>query len=137
MNFERFGQGALFGRREWVEAPALGLDALPMVDDLLRCGWVCFWVSGQSLQPTGLLWGSGNNHATDRALEHERRFFTPYTATTRLLENHDLRMVRRPLLLRPQQLNWQLDGQQVTVSFTLARGQFATALLRELVMWSA
>ena len=94
-------------------------------------------VRGQSLQPTGLLWGSGNNHATDRALEHERRFFTPYTATTRLLENHDLRMVRRPLLLRPQQLNWQLDGQQVTVSFTLARGQFATALLRELVMWSA
>ncbi|MAF84376.1 MAG: tRNA pseudouridine(13) synthase TruD [Gammaproteobacteria bacterium] len=92
-------------------------------------------VRGQSLQPTGLLWGAGENRATDKALECERSFFTQYPATIKLLESQDLRMMRRPLLIRPRELEWQVDDQQMIVSFTLARGQFATALLREFVTW--
>jgi len=88
---------------------------------------------GQPLQPAGLLWGAGESRATGQALDHEQAFFAQYPATTRLLVNHDLRMMRRPLLLRPAGLEWQVDEQSAIVSFTLARGQFATAVLRECV----
>lgn len=93
--------------------------------------------SGRSLQPTGLLWGAGDNRATDIALDRERAFFARYPATTRLLERHDLRMIRRPLMIEAQGLEWHLDQQRVTIEFSLARGQFATAVLRECVTWPA
>ncbi len=92
--------------------------------------------SGQLLQPTGLLWGSGGNRATDNALDHEQAFFSQYPATMKLLAAHDLRMMRRPLMIRPGGLEWHPGERQATVRFGLARGQFATAVLRECVVWS-
>ncbi len=89
--------------------------------------------SGQPLQPAGLLWGAGESRATGHALDHEQAFFAQYPLTTRLLADYDLRMMRRPLLIRPEGLEWQVDEQSALVSFTLARGQFATAVLRECV----
>jgi len=89
-----------------------------------------------SMQPTGLLWGAGDNRATDHSLESECAFFAKYPATTNLLENQDLRMMRRPLMIRPVGLEWQLDERDATVEFSLARGQYATAVLRECVTWS-
>ncbi len=91
----------------------------------------------RALLPTGLLWGAGDNRATDLALDQEQAFFAQYPATTRLLAAHDLRTVRRPLMIRPQGLVWQLDQQCAIIEFSLARGQFATAILRECVSWCA
>jgi len=91
--------------------------------------------SGQLLLPTGLMWGAGDNRATDSALDHEQAFIAQYPATMNLLATHDLRMMRRPLMIRPAGLEWHLDDHQATVTFSLARGQFATAVLRECVVW--
>jgi len=91
--------------------------------------------NGHSLLPAGLLWGAGESRATGAALDHERSFFAQYPATTRLLAEHDLRMMRRPLLISPQGLQWHLDEGEATLAFSLARGQFATAVLRECLRW--
>jgi tRNA pseudouridine13 synthase len=91
---------------------------------------------GQSLQTAGLLWGAGESRATDLALDHEQAFFSQYPATTNLLANHDLRMKRRLLMIRPAEFEWQLDAQSLIVSFALARGHYATAVLRECITWS-
>ena len=38
---------------------------------------------------------------------------------------------RRALVLRPANLRWQVDGQELGLGFELPRGAFATSLLRE------
>jgi tRNA pseudouridine13 synthase len=92
--------------------------------------------SGQSLCPAGLLWGAGQSRATGFALDHEQTFFAQYPAATRLLARHDLRMKRRQLMIRPQGFEWHLQDETVTVTFSLQRGQFATAVLRECLGWA-
>ena len=89
------------------------------------------------VQPTGLMWGSGENRATDIAAEYEERFIAQYSATLRLLQGHEVRMTRRPLMIRPADLAWEIGEGCATVVFGLARGQFATAVLREFVAWPA
>ncbi|RLA29233.1 MAG: tRNA pseudouridine(13) synthase TruD, partial [Gammaproteobacteria bacterium] len=91
---------------------------------------------GQLLHTAGLLWGAGESRATDLAHDHEQAFFSQYPAATRLLANHDLRMMRRLLMIRAAELEWQLDEQSLSVSFSLARGQYATAILRECLTWA-
>jgi tRNA pseudouridine13 synthase len=92
--------------------------------------------SGQLLYPAGLLWGCGESRATGTALDHEQSFFAQFPATTRLLAAHDLRMMRRPLMISPQGFEWHVEEGTATVSFSLHRGQFATAVLRECLRWS-
>ena len=41
---------------------------------------------------------------------------------------------RRPLLLKPEQMSWQLDGEALTLSFFLPAGAFATSVVRELML---
>ena len=90
---------------------------------------------GQTLIPAGLLWGAGESRATGAALDDEQSFFAQYPATTRLLAEHDLRMKRRPLMIRPESFEWRMEDGTATVSFALRRGQFATAILRECLRW--
>ncbi len=40
---------------------------------------------------------------------------------------------RRPLLLMPKKMNWQIKEDELTLSFSLPAGSFATALVRELI----
>ncbi|MGB5131927.1 MAG: hypothetical protein WBO00_04890, partial [Steroidobacteraceae bacterium] len=40
---------------------------------------------------------------------------------------------RRALVLRPAALSWQLIGEDLELAFELARGAFATSLLREAI----
>ncbi len=84
--------------------------------------------------PSGLLWGVGDSHATEVARASEDAFFAGFPATLRLLAAHDVRMMRRPLLMPATDLTWRIDGQQACVEFALSRGQFATAVLRECVL---
>ncbi|TKB49211.1 tRNA pseudouridine(13) synthase TruD [Ferrimonas sediminicola] len=42
---------------------------------------------------------------------------------------------RRPLLLCPQQMSWQLEGDTLVLSFLLPAGAYATSVLRELVSY--
>lgn len=86
-------------------------------------------------RPTGLLWGAGESRATGAASEDECAFFAQYPAATKLLASRQLRMIRRPLMIRPAGLEWQFEDRRATLSFSLGRGQFATAVLRECLTW--
>jgi len=87
-------------------------------------------------QPTGLLWGVGQNQATGEALRRESEYFAHFPDRTAILASYDVRMMRRPLGLRALELVWQLNGDVLELSFTLRRGQYATAVLREIVDFS-
>jgi tRNA pseudouridine13 synthase len=89
-----------------------------------------------SLQPTGLLWGAGENQATDRALTVESEFFAGYSEVTSVLADYDVRTMRRPLGLLAQDLVGTLQDDALVLEFGLQRGQFATAVLREIVTFA-
>jgi len=88
--------------------------------------------SEETAAPTGLLWGAGDNQATDEALEKERAFFGQFAVTCETLEAFDARMMRRALGMRFEDLAYEIVGTQLEIGFSLARGQFATTVLREL-----
>ena len=84
-------------------------------------------------QPTGLLWGLGQNQATGKALEREREYFTRHLDVTAVLGAYGVRMVRRPLGMPVKRLAWTLDRDMLELEFNLTRGQYATAVLHEIV----
>ncbi|GAL08253.1 tRNA pseudouridine 13 synthase [Photobacterium aphoticum] len=51
----------------------------------------------------------------------------------KLIRDNRMRHERRPLLLKPEQVEWQHDGDTITVSFALPAGCFATAVVREMM----
>ena len=82
--------------------------------------------------PTGLLWGEGENQATEVALATERAFFEPFGATCDVLRAYETRMMRRALCAEVTDLGFELRDQTLELEFSLARGQFATSVIREL-----
>ena len=83
--------------------------------------------------PSGLLWGTGANQASDDALRLETDFFAEFPGAMELIASLAPRMVRRPLGIGLDELGWDFVSQGVDISFALGRGQFATAALREMV----
>lgn len=88
--------------------------------------------SASRYQTTGLLWGCGENQATGAALARESEYFGRFPDVTALLAAYKLRMTRRPLSLRLLDLDWTLSGDSLQLTFTLGRGMYATAVLREI-----
>lgn len=82
----------------------------------------------------GPLWGRGRSAAADPLAAREANWLAPWQSWCHALEHGGLSQQRRPLLAYPQALSWQwLDGATLQLSFGLAAGQYATAMLRELV----
>ncbi len=79
--------------------------------------------------PTGLLWGIGTNAASGEAREVEERWFSRFPGATSLLETIGVRMQRRPLVLRPRGLTWNLSNDALEMQFELPRGGFATSVI--------
>ncbi len=52
----------------------------------------------------------------------------------KLIRDNRMRHERRSLLLKPQQMEWLLEDNELTVSFALPAGCFATAVVRELMI---
>ena len=75
------------------------------------------------LHPAGILWGDG---ASKAGIAEEQ---LPWCAA---LENARAKVAHRSLRLRPQAFSWTLDAESLTLEFSLRRGSFATAVLREL-----
>jgi tRNA pseudouridine13 synthase len=83
--------------------------------------------------PTGPLWGRGKLATTDKAEEIERRVQEQYAQWCERLEYQGLKQERRSLVLKPQQLSCQWQGEHFVLAFSLPSGTFATAVLDELV----
>ena len=86
------------------------------------------------VHPTGPLWGRGELATRGAARALELTCLEPWTAWCTGLERAGLEQDRRALRVRPAALFWTWAGAtELSLTFTLPPGSYATALLRELV----
>lgn len=102
--------------------------ALSSVTDELRAR-----LERRDLHPTGPLFGRGANPARGRPLSLEQEIAERFADWCAGLVRYGLRFERRALRVCPAELEWCLAGADLTLSFMLPRGAFATSVLREIV----
>jgi tRNA pseudouridine13 synthase len=91
------------------------------------------------VHPTGPLPGRGASAASAEALRVEHEALAPHAALVDLLARERLEHERRSLRLPVRDLAWQHADGGLTLTFTLPRGTFATAVLHEVIgnAWDA
>ncbi len=82
--------------------------------------------------PSGPLWGRGRPLSSEGCLALESEVLQPWAGWCDGLEHVGLLQERRPLALAAWEFGYQLQGDDLVVSFALPPGTFATAVLREL-----
>jgi tRNA pseudouridine13 synthase len=97
------------------------------VDDELRRRLATF-----DIHPSGPLWGRGQPATQGQALQHELEVSREFATLAELLAAQGLTQERRALRCAVHELSSEHDGSMLTLSFSLGRGQFATAVLREI-----
>ena len=85
------------------------------------------------IHPTGPLWGRGEPATAAEVLALEQRIAAQFAAECALCAAAGMDQERRALRLRVAELECQPEPDAVLLRFRLARGSFATAVLRELV----
>ncbi len=85
------------------------------------------------VSPTGPLPGRGGTDADADCERLETHALAALAPLVDGLARARVDAVRRALILRPEGLEWQRDGDVLTLAFTLPAGCFATALLHALV----
>ncbi len=83
------------------------------------------------LAPSGPLWGESGSPAGGAVGELEQAVAASLPRALGLIGQGRMKPARRPLILRPQALDWSLAADTLCVSFTLPAGGYATSLLRE------
>ncbi|MFC3115217.1 tRNA pseudouridine(13) synthase TruD [Cellvibrio fontiphilus] len=90
-------------------------------------------ITGEPLtEASGPLWGRGRSLAKEDLLLQEQVSLAPWQAWCDGLEHAGLSQERRALRLLPANTSWRWIGADLELSFSLAAGEFATAILREL-----
>jgi tRNA pseudouridine13 synthase len=97
------------------------------VDDELRRRLAEF-----DIHPSGPLWGRGAPATEGQALQHELGVSRELAAVADLLAAEGLTQERRALRCAVRDLSAEREASTLTLSFSLGRGQFATAVLREI-----
>ena len=94
------------------------------------------WQQGE-LHPSGPLWGCGNLLSQDKA-RHLELFIANQTPilTKGLEQKVVVTQNRRPLRQWVRNLQYQWQENDITLSFFLPKGTFATALLKELINYT-
>jgi tRNA pseudouridine13 synthase len=90
-------------------------------------------VAELDVHPTGPLWGRGEPGSAGGVRERERAIAMAQGGLAAMLEHAGLEQARRALRLVPSRLTWQIDGDNLLLSFELRPGEYATTLLRELI----
>lgn len=83
------------------------------------------------LHPSGPLWGRSRDKTGARILDAERHRTADHEDLRHGLERH-CEAGRRALRAAVQELRWEIGDRDLVLSFTLGRGIYATAMLREL-----
>lgn len=81
---------------------------------------------------SGPMWGRGRSPASDASLDIEQQALADLADWCAAMEHVGLNQERRPLLLKPQNMSWQVEGDALIIAFELQPGSYATAVLREL-----
>lgn len=94
-------------------------------------------ISDLDIHPTAPLMGDGADKVMRDCLDlyqQEMTWLEPYAALINALQRARLNYQRRAIRSVADELQWSLEGAELFLSFTLQRGQFATSLLRELIV---
>lgn len=122
-----------------------GLNKLLAGDALLLAGSRSYFVTEDEdeeatrerlnsgdVELSGPLWGRGESPAQGEAAELENQLLTDFSDFREGLEKAGLKQERRPLLLRPQDFDWEWQGQDCILRMVLPAGVYATSVLREI-----
>lgn len=82
----------------------------------------------------GPMWGRGRSAATEEVTRVETEVLKPWGSWLLALEHSGLKQERRPLVLKPQDLQWEWQRSDLLLRFTLGPGEYATSVLRELAI---
>ena len=103
----------------------------------------CFWDDGSTdlderiknkeIHPTALLWGEGELRTQAQAAELENRMVNENPVFKQGLCKFKVQQMRRSLRLVPTNMTWQLQNDDLLLSFDLPSGCYATMVLRELL----
>jgi tRNA pseudouridine13 synthase len=85
------------------------------------------------IHPTGPLCGVGESRVTADALQVEQSSLAPWARWQEGLQRLNVEQQRRALRVAVSDLSWEYARPVLTLRFRLARGSFATAVLREIV----
>ena len=85
------------------------------------------------LHPSGVLWGVGVSATSGSAAEYEERLSERHGPLCDGLERAGVKLARRPLRMRLGDPRLTREAASLQLDFTLPRGSFATAVLRELI----
>jgi tRNA pseudouridine13 synthase len=91
-------------------------------------------LSSHDVEISAPLWGRGSYPASGQVERLEKTVIAPYSIMATGLENIGLDQQRRAMTMMAKGLTWSIDGQDLTLSFSLESGCFATALIRELLI---
>jgi len=84
------------------------------------------------IHPSGPLWGRGAPASAGLALQHELEVARELATVTDLLASEGLAQERRALRCAIRELSVERDADTLTLTFSLGRSQYATAVLREI-----
>jgi tRNA pseudouridine13 synthase len=101
--------------------------AVATVDDDLRRRLAAF-----DIHPSGPMWGKGEPQSAAGALQHEQAVAHEFAEVVALLAAAGLDHERRALRCPVRELIVEAEAGALTLCFMLGRGQFATAVLREI-----
>jgi tRNA pseudouridine13 synthase len=87
----------------------------------------------RDIQISAPLWGEGNLPSEMLAENFEQDVANSYPKVAQTLSALGLKQERRPISLYTTNLQWQLDNDQLSMTFELPAGAFATSVLREIV----
>ena len=82
---------------------------------------------------SGPLFGEGELSSKETIFILELGIAKEYDKWINLLVSNGLKQERRPLALKPSNMSWTVEGQDVCIEFELPTGCFATSVLRECV----
>lgn len=90
-------------------------------------------ITNTEAQITAAMAGDNALPTQQQALDLEQPYLDAEPDLMALIRGNRMRHERRPIALKAQDLTWSVDGEDVTLSFSLDSGCFATAIVRELI----
>ncbi|GAL10434.1 tRNA pseudouridine 13 synthase [Vibrio astriarenae] len=89
--------------------------------------------SSGTISITAALAGDNALPTAEAALAIEQPIVDQEADLMALIRGNRMRHERRSIALKPQDLCWEVEGDSITLSFSLDAGSFATSIVRELV----
>ena len=115
----------LAGERVMLDGSASSFSIEQIDDQLLGR------LKAMDVHPSGPLWGRGRSDVTVLAAEVEHQALQGYEAWQQGLERCGADLGRRALRAPVRDMEWRFEGDSLTLGFSLPKGSYATAVLRE------